>query len=121
MDIENPKHKLHLVKTRVRSCVCMHTGTKIHDEVSYFVFAICEGLHLACFVLKFFSLGLSLADHERRTELDGRFSIQVFFSEFFHFEHLLCPRRLLQVLVILLPKYQINLSINSLWIAPREL
>jgi len=31
------------------------------------------------------------------TELDGRYSVQVFFSEFFHFEHLLCPRRLLLV------------------------
>ena len=29
--------------------------------------------------------------------LEGRYSITILFSEFFHFEHLLCPRRLLLV------------------------
>ena len=29
--------------------------------------------------------------------LEGRYSITIIFGEFFHFEHLLCPRRLLLV------------------------
>ncbi len=76
----------------------MHAATKIHDRVSSFI-AICEGLSTSCLLCSeaFFFLGLSLAYHERMTELAGRFGIQVFFSEFFHFEHLLCPRRLLLV------------------------
>jgi len=77
----------------VQHFVCQHFFARFTDAFDCSVRHFCP-FESSVFINIFWWIGLY-----HRTELDGRYSVQVFFSEFFHFEHLLCPRRLLLVVL----------------------
>jgi len=77
MHPEYIKSLMHLQTTLISS---MHTKIHAYNHVTYTP----QKHTFACM---------------HRSDLHGRYSIHILFKEFFHHEHLLCPRRLLLVRV----------------------